>query len=859
MRDLSEGARIVPRVVGVFRGKGVGMEHEDMTTLMAPAALSEKQPASGPVAPAPRGQLWQAPVFVLGVGALLGVWFGRPLCADTPHRRFERDLAHARQILGRTDGDAEAALRHAQRAAEAAVNYPDQAGEAALLMGTAHVRLAERAAPSKASEHWQAAREHLREADKLGVPEPEKGRLAYRIAKVNFHTGEDMKLVLRQLEGSVAQADNRAEGYKLISQAALRLPKPDLAKALEANEKLRNLADASETELAAAKLLSGDLLLKMNKPELARKILEKLGDRAPAEMAVRAHLLCARSLQDEGKWGEAATLYQAALADQRAPVPEAMRPRIYLDLGRCYRRREQPTEAARQWAECVKRDKDSAEGQAAALLLSEVILLAPLPEREGDLTGEKAVELLTGALARVRRPADWNNPLLELARAREVLERSIQAFRQAGRFDLALKVTSAFERVSPPMTILVLRADLSAGWAQFRREVARQAGPSQRAVAEETAARGLSKQAADAYAEAAQIEGLGQDDRGKYLWASALNYQACQEHAKAIEKLKAFVELDQKSPQLGEAYYRLGEAHRQSGNADLAGQAYSLAMQHASGLHGRFCYLARYQYALALLASGDLDEAEGALDLNLRNMANMGPDPEAQEKSLYALGGLYYQRQNHRGAVRRLEEALHLFGKNAGALRARYQLADCYQQIAAKENLNVLLDVYKSPEARSHYEKEHRRWQLRAAEEFNNLSKLLDAPESKDQLTEDQRVMVPFSAAKCWFNAGEYQKALAIYEGLIERHRGKVEELDALGGAIRCHAGLQKQHLGQPLALEQPNLIRQRLVQIRKALPAHKDTVREAWGRWVEQASGSLNDMQARPAAPTPEGPPGPP
>src|SRR5262245_46082162 len=103
----------------------------------------------GPAPPAESAAqpLWQAPVFVLGVVALVGVWLGRPWWGPGPGRLVGRDLAQARQLLARPDGDAEAALKLAQRALDAAEAFPERAGEAALLAGSAHIRLAERADP----------------------------------------------------------------------------------------------------------------------------------------------------------------------------------------------------------------------------------------------------------------------------------------------------------------------------------------------------------------------------------------------------------------------------------------------------------------------------------------------------------------------------------------------------------------------------------------------------------------------------------------------------------------------------------------------------------------------------------------
>src|SRR5262245_17385603 len=97
-------------------------------------------PSPAPVPPPPeRPGLWQVPAFVVGVGALVAVCLCRPLWTDRPERRVDRDLAAARHLLARADGDAEQALRLATRARDAAEQVPDRAGEAALLLGSAHL------------------------------------------------------------------------------------------------------------------------------------------------------------------------------------------------------------------------------------------------------------------------------------------------------------------------------------------------------------------------------------------------------------------------------------------------------------------------------------------------------------------------------------------------------------------------------------------------------------------------------------------------------------------------------------------------------------------------------------------------
>jgi hypothetical protein len=64
--------------------------------------------------PAPQ-PLWPAPVFVLGVAALVAVWLCRPLWPTSPLRRIEQDLSAVAGMLERPDGDVERALKLAQR------------------------------------------------------------------------------------------------------------------------------------------------------------------------------------------------------------------------------------------------------------------------------------------------------------------------------------------------------------------------------------------------------------------------------------------------------------------------------------------------------------------------------------------------------------------------------------------------------------------------------------------------------------------------------------------------------------------------------------------------------------------------
>jgi tetratricopeptide (TPR) repeat protein len=767
-------------------------------------------PASttSPNRPEPAQPLWQAPLFVLGVAALAAVWFGRPYLAPNGARRVERDLAEARQLLARSDGDAEHALELAEAALEASDPHSETAGVATFLAGWACVRIAEKADPVRARELWPRARGYLEEAERKGVPEDDKKALAYRLAKVDYYTSPDLLAVIARLEESVPGCDRRAEGYALLTQAYLKLTKPDLAKALETNGKLRDVAEATEAELAAAKLVGGELLLRMGKPEEARKSLEMIGEATPPAILVKARLLQARSFQEEKRYPDAVALYIDVLAKHKATLGDPAT--VHYNLGLCYRQLDQPREAAKELQECVTLSRGP-EGQAAAVMLAEARLAEPALE--------PALEALTLSVARVNTLADWTNPLLPARDVGEAFEKALAAFRAASRHDLALKLLDAYSKLAPPRRVLSHRADVAAEWARLK-------GESAKSPEAEQVARQLYKVAGEASDKLAELPELPLTEQGERLWAAAQHYQAAGEKALAQERLKKVVTLNLEPARLGEAWYRLAESYREAGKSPVAQEAYRKCLEYDT----RYSYLSRYQLAMAALEAKNLDEAEAALVFNLK-MLRWESDPEALAQSLFALGSLLYQRRDYRGVVRYLEDALERFKDNPEGTRARFQLANSYRQIASQENLSQIMNTSMSEEAAAHFKKEHHRWLQKAADEFAVLERFLETPEGKDHLTPEQRAQVPVIAAKCWAELGEHAKALAIYEKLIDRYPGKVEQLDALGGAVSCHG-----NLGQ---IEK---LKQRLLQIKMLLPQMPEDVRKPWEEWYEQAVKMLNE-----------------
>src|SRR5262249_8212908 len=118
-----------------------------------------------------RRQLWQAPIFLVGLVSLVGVCLARPTWHAGDLRQMERDVERARQLLDLPRSDRAELGPLAERLVGQAERHPEQAGDIHFLTGSLYVRIAERDPAGAALDAWNVARHHLEEAQTLGVAE----------------------------------------------------------------------------------------------------------------------------------------------------------------------------------------------------------------------------------------------------------------------------------------------------------------------------------------------------------------------------------------------------------------------------------------------------------------------------------------------------------------------------------------------------------------------------------------------------------------------------------------------------------------------------------------------------------------
>jgi tetratricopeptide (TPR) repeat protein len=763
-----------------------------------------------------RGQ-WQVPLFLLGVIVLSGALIARPY-AGPPSlaKQLDNELNQLRDLLSRGPNEIREALQKAQHLVERQDLPPDRAGEVRFLVGLAHIRVAELNLEGLPETHWKAARQYLEEASRGRLPEHDAGRVRYGLAKVADKLGDNVEQVAALLAASAEYADDPVEGWSLLIESYLKLPKPDLEGARKANEKLRAVLPATEEALAPAFLQEGEILLGQGKPEEARKALEKITVRAPAPLYAKARRLLARSFQDERRWSDAAALWNELLAQPKGEPGDPMRQRMLYDLGLCYRKQEMPLEAIRTWEQCL--EPDSPEARAAAVQVAELQIQQGRPARVKALYEQ--------ALRDVQRPEDWKNPLLDGAAVQAGCESGIQSLARSGKYENALDLIGAYQRLAPPVKAARLKADVTADWANTFLE--RAAQPNEPRLREEDLATGrkLLHQAGDAYLAAAElVQGTEQSD---LLWLASQTAVEALDSKRAILLLGRFLNLKSTTTdrkRLGKGWFQLGESLRKE-RSPQAEEAYHNSITHS--VHP-FDYKARFQLAQAAILLGQTDAAIEMLDQNIKLM-HIEPDPETQAQTLFALSDLLFQKGRWNDAVQRLEEALSRFPKQPQTPRAHFQLGVSYMKLAMQQHVALSENGFRDEEVRRHIQELYRGWLDKACIEFENLAQFLQLPEASDRLPPEESSAIPFLAAECRFNLGDYPRALEIYMRLLDRYKGRLEALNALGGIARCYA-----------ATEQWDKLGRTLEDIRLGVKSIEDpAVRQAWEQWLNTASKPL-------------------
>ncbi|HEV3261287.1 MAG TPA: tetratricopeptide repeat protein [Gemmataceae bacterium] len=770
-------------------------------------------------------RLWQVPVFFLGVLAVLGVWVARPLWQHGHEDPIGPDLRAAHAALERPRPAVNQALALAEGLLARTDLADTQAGEAHFLAGTCYLRRAAAEADAdSAAALWKTAREHLEKAEALGVPVEDRDYLLYRLARAWYQTGNDPSRVISYLTSSLEHgADDLGEAYGMLAQSYLRLPNPDVAAALEANRKQLALPTDNENVLAPARLLRGELLLRVQQRDEAQVVLGCIKKGVPPAIHARALWLRAMAYQEAEKWKEAQDLWEELLRDPDEPPREPDRVLYYLGL--CYFHAGRPNDASGVWESALKFPGEG--GQAAAFRLAELYL-----HKRNTTQAGKAYER---ALHDVGR-GGYHNALLPVGEAQRACDDGCRFYLQSGEYDSSRKLAAMYAPLAPRGVAQELISRASDAWAQSLLERAGRARGQDAARRDEEDARLRLREAGQAYEAAADLV-LDRTAQADFLWRSADRYIQGRDYRRALAALARFLRSpDLPGERLGEGWFALGMVHQSLHQEEEARAAYHqcIEVSHA----GPFAYRARYQLAEAEIRRQHHDEAEEILRQNLRLMA-FEPDPEAHEKSLLLLAGLLFERGEYRVAAHHLQEALYCYPANPRSTTARYVLAECYRRMADQENEHFQGTGRWIGDLQVHYADQYHHWLQMAAANYQKLKDDLLARQRKGPLPEEDEAILrkaEFAEADCRFYLGQdkYNEAIRLYEVLVGRYHHRAEGLDALAQITRCY-----------WVKRQPEMALKALQRIRAALQEMDDTAvsastinhsRQEWQEWLDRA-----------------------
>jgi hypothetical protein len=784
---------------------------------------TESAPTRSPAAQ----NLWQLPVFLLGVASLVGVWHARPYLQASPAQRHERDLVAFKQVLEKNPYDRKQLLPLLQRVeANALGQEPDI--ETSFALGSAYVNLAELAPQDDdAKRSWETARKHLETAARGKLSDADTSKLQFRLGKswANLGGVESEKIV-EALGKNLLCGDDSAEGYRLLANEYLKVQPADLKKARDYLKEYlsRALPRTDPRTLHRSRLKLGELHTQLGELEEGRKVLARINEDAPVEVFVSSRLQLARGYQaEEDVLGTIQVLEEARKARNITPAQLAY---VQYQLAATYLKANRTADSVALFDKLRLGSGD--EAQAASIRLAELQLK--------DKDKEGPAKLLEGALLRMKAPEDYRNPLLPIDEARAIYEVAASHYRATGEFPLSIRVAKASGKIGEPGRERAMIVETLEAWGEGLEKQA--AGDAGEAAKWKEAAQRKFREAATEL-EASFKEKTSAADKklvGTDL-ARLLNRAGEQERArKLLDEIQGTETVVVPVPvPVVEAkdadWLQKGESALATGDRVKALEAFEKGSERS----GPNQFRNRYQLARLLLDTNSPEQVEKAIKL-LESID--GPEAEkdagTHEKAAYLLGTTLFQRKDWVKAEYRLARAMQFYPAGESSTKARFLQARCHWYLASQRADKIRdLNFKQQALAKSIGEnggtptdaENHQRKQLdeQVAQEeagyneslakaripFQEVEERLLRKKADGSLTPDEAKLLrqtSFAAAECSFYLGDYDDCVKRYEALADRYQSQVEGMIALSQLWQCYSYLKDQKKAEYIVVRMQNV-----------------------------------------------------
>jgi TolA-binding protein len=778
-------------------------------------------------------------MFILGLSALIGVAISAPYRLTPQEAEFRRYLVTLRHDLNQEAVDGDVLVQHADNLLLRVADFPHRAGEAHFLAGSAYGRHAEQK-PGK--DRWARAVENLEKARALGIADADQPALLYRLGHALYRQDKELPRAIELMTTSIEKGTPRPiDGYRILIEANLNLPTPNIDAAASAARRMLELIPAKQVETAAQmRLQYADLLMRKGRRADAIRELEQVSSKAPIALRVKARLAQARACEAEGAWSEAVPIWTELLKD--APQIPGGRAFIYYRLGWCYHEMKPAKyeDNIRAWSEALKLGGDA--GQAAGVHLGELRMA---------LGGEQITLALNDwrqAFKDVRSVDDFKNPLVEAAQVRALFDQTMNTFKEMQDPDKTRTVAELYRRITPGGVADLRLAQAEEAYAKHLADKRKQ----HPAAANEADVLAQYRRAGEAFENAAQAQ--TEKERPDPLWRGIQAHLNGRNAPRAQQLLTQYVQLETNEERLAEAWFTIGDLYQQAGQKQNAYQAFIKCSEYPNTP-----FQARSSYYLAEeeIAKKNSARAEEILTTLVAGASNQ-IEPHVREKSYFRLASLLLSQEQYAKAHFYLKECLTLYPANANAYVVREQLGECCRQLAKAEMEHekaLAVGRSKTPaeaqmleERRRHHQQKRGNW-LKEAERyyFELADKLQKQAPPLSPLEQTLLRRAWFGMGDCVLDNEKYERALEIFADLQKKHRRTLE------GLYACSRLVDTVGMMMPASNAVANLREQAIVSVKMlqedlaALPKDHEMfrlqrvpTREAWLDWADKTQKRL-------------------
>lgn len=617
---------------------------------------------------------------VVALGTFFALWSYLAHLAVHTEEPVTLDMALAALEEGDFEG-ADQIIRQMQRQTQ----NPDDFGGALFVLGAIKVNQAE--------SEWSAARQravylvaarYLQKAEMLGVSKEIEPQLLFLLGQ-SLIRGNQPREGIEPLKRALSLQDApEKEIHRLLTEANLELPNPDLDAVLFHSEQFLSLEGITEEERTRALVLRAETLGNLGRASEASQMVQQLRQHSSNDGQLRS--LSGRLLLAEAMHLGADNPRRQALIEQaKVDLHEAQRLDTFNGettrqakywIGKSYEVEGDHTSAIEVFDEIGKLYGDTPESLAA--MLAEADLLRYAGEKNKALAGYRHV------LEAVGNPTTYSNKLMSLQQLKKHLSSAHASFVASKDFEAAMTLLEQFPPLFDQEEVIALRANTHERWGNDLLREAREATPL-------TAAR-ISKEgryhlraAGRAYETLAKVR-FATREYSDDLWLAAESYYLGQSYTHAARLLEDYLKYEPERRNAS-VLLRLGQSFLTTGRVNDAVRA----LEDCITLHPRD--LAVYQARLECVrAYRQLNRSEEAEKLLLENINGEELTPESPEwrNSLFELGEIYHEAGRYEEAVEALKEAVQRDEDAPQALMARYTIARSYHTAAKKPAENVL-------------------------------------------------------------------------------------------------------------------------------------------------------------------------